>query len=325
MKTQTARQFKTLSFVILLLTIFFFAFFDNSKHIPVLALVNPFADDPYDAVGSFGIQLSFLAALLSLIRAFRPYTVKEIPPSQQLLILRGETVALLSIFVTLIADIIAMIRYPLMWMNSPAGWILAGLVGGLVLLTILMGLLLYRITVKSTFAFAKHSWTRAILFFVSILILAIYPVDLLESIPAGIFSALLGMIILFISTWALATTIFPKTETAFEDVFDDFVSIYRWIKSHIGLVAQLERFINLKWVHALFKWLNPRKHKWNFIILLALAMGGALMLVEVINEGISTNLNTVLLILAIFLSIEGMGVILGYYLFAELLGIFRKE
>ncbi|HLO15812.1 MAG TPA: hypothetical protein VK206_13350 [Anaerolineales bacterium] len=325
MKTQTARTFKTLSFVLFLLTIFFLAFFDNSKHIPALALVNPFADDPYDAVGSFGIQLSFLAAWLSLIRAFRPYTVKEFPPTQQLLILRGETVVLLSIFVTLMADIIAMIRYPLMWMNSPAGWILAGLVSGLVLLTILMGLLLYRVAINSSISFANRSWARAILFLISVLILAAYPADFLESILGGILSALLGMVTLFVATWAPATAIFPDTEMEFEDVLDDFKAIYREIKARVRLISSLEKLTNANWLHRLLDWLNPRKHKWNFIILLALAMGGALMLVEVVNEGMSTNLNTVLLIPAIFLSIEGMGVLLGYYLFAEFLGIFRKE
>ena len=92
MRTQTPRSLKTMSFFVFLLTIFFLAFFDNSKNIPLLAVVNPFAEDPYDAVGSFGIQLAFFAALLSLIRAFRPYATKEIPSNQQVLILRGETV-----------------------------------------------------------------------------------------------------------------------------------------------------------------------------------------------------------------------------------------
>ena len=87
MRTQTVRSFKTISFVVFLLTIFFLAVFDNSKNIPLLAVVNPFAEDPYDAVGSFGIQLAFFAAFLSLIRAFRPYATKEIPSDQLSLIL----------------------------------------------------------------------------------------------------------------------------------------------------------------------------------------------------------------------------------------------
>ena len=325
MRTQTTRPFKTLSFVVFLLVIFFLAFFDNSKHIPWLAAVNPFADDPYDAVGSFGIQLSFFVALLSLIRAFRPYGTKEIPSSQLFLILRGETVALLCVAVTLTSDIVALLRYLSMWKSSPAGWILAGIVGGLSLLITSAGLLLYRVAANSSVPVAKHSRIKAILFPVGLLILAVYPVDLLESILGGIFTALIGMTIFFISTWALATAIFPQTELEFEDVFDDLASIFREIKSRIKFLSQLETLAKIGWLQRSFHWLNPRQNKWNLIILIALIMGGSLMSVEALREGISTDANMVLLILAIFLGIEGVGVVLGYLLFAEFLGIFRKE
>jgi hypothetical protein len=325
MRTQTAGSFKTISFVIFLLTIFFLAFFDNSKNIPLLAVVNPFAEDPYDAVGSFGIQLAFFAALLSLIRAFRPYLTKEIPSTQLLLILRGEIVALVSIIVTLTADIVAMVRYPSMWMNSSGGLILGGLVGGLVLLTTIVSLPLYRMVVNGSFPFANRSWRRVILFPVGIFILAFYPANLLESILGGIFTALVGMLILFISTWALATAIFPPAEMEFEDVLDDLVSIYQYIKSRIGLASQLEKLTNAKRLHKFLGWLNPRKHKWNFIILIALVMGGSLMLMETSREGMSSDTKVVLLILAIFLGVEGAGIILGYFLFAGFLGIFRND
>ena len=325
MRIQTARSSKTISFVVFLLTIFFVAFFDNSKNIPLLAAVNPFADDPYDAVGSFGIQLAFFAAILSLMRSFRPYATKEIPSNQQLLILRGETVTLLSIIVTLTADIVALLRYPSMWMNTFGGMILAGLVAGLVSVTILVSLMLYRMVVKSPFAFANRSWTRIILFPVSIFVLAIYPADLLETVAGGIFTALLGMLILFISTWALATVILPWNETGYKDVFDDFAAIYREIKSRIKFIPRLEGVTNISWLQRLFSWLNPRRHKWNSIMLIALVMGGSLMLVEALSEGISKDAHVVLLVLGVFLGLEGTGIVLGYFLFAEFLGIFRKD
>ena len=324
MNTQTARSLKTLAFVVFVLVIFFLAFFDNSKHIPFLAAVNPFADDPYDAVGSFGTQLSFFAAFLSLIRALRSYVTKEIPSHQQLLILRGETVALVSIVVTFTADMVAMLRYISMWKKSPAGWILAGILCGLILLTILAGLLIYRIAVTYHVFVANRSWVRAMLFPVSILILVVYPANLLDSIPGGIFSAVLGMALLFISTWALVTTIFPQNEIEFEDILDDFTSIYREIQSRVKFIPRLEGFAKIDWLKRLFSWLNPRQHRWNLIILIALLMGGLLMLAEALKEGLSTDANMVLLILAIFLGIEGAGVVLGYFLFARFLGLFRE-
>jgi hypothetical protein len=227
--------------------------------------------------------------------------------------------------VTLTADVIAMFRYLSMWKNTAAGWILAGIVGGLAVLTTLVGLLLYRITINSSVSLTNCSWARLIIFPVGMLILAAYPAGLLESLLGGIFTALVGMIILFISTWALATTIFPENEMEFEDVFDDVASIYRKLKSRIKFVSLLEDFARPNWFRKPFNWLNPHKHKRNFIILIALLMGGILMIIEAFHEGVSTSATITLFILAIFLGMEGVGVVLGYLLFAEFLGIFRKE
>ena len=325
MRVQTAKPLRTISLVVFVLAVFFFAFVDTSKHIPFLAMINPFADDPYDAVGSFGIQLSLFAALLSLLRAFRPYPTKEIPSNQCLLILRVETVALLAIFVTLIADSAALFRYVSMWQSSPAGWVLAGLVGGLMLLTLLVSMQLYRIAGKLLFSFPNRSWIQVLLFPLCILILAVYPANLLESIPGGIFSALLGMIILFLSTWALATTIFPPTEINFEDVFDDLAAIYKKIKSRAQFISPLESLAKADWLGNLFHWLNPRKHKWNLVILIGLLMGVSLMLVEAFQEGVSSSSSVVLLVFGVFVGIEGAGIVLGYILFSRFLGIFREE
>lgn len=325
MKTQSSRSFQTLSSVVLLLVIFFWAFFDISKKAEVLAVVNPFAEDPYDAVGSFGIQLALVAALLSFLRAFRPYPFREIPPAQQLLILRGETVVLLSIVVTLAADIMAMVRYPLMWRESSGGWILLGMMGVVIFLTVLTGLWLYRLARIYPVSSANHSGRRLIILPVSMLILAVYPADLQDSIPGGILSALLGMVILFVCTWALATVIFPPTERRFEDVLDDFASMYQAAKSRIRGVSLLEKLAEIQLLRSLFERLNPRGHKWNLVLLVALVMGAALLLAEALNEGLSTNMNIALLVIAVFVGIEGLGVILGYQLFGEFLGIFRKE
>jgi hypothetical protein len=87
----------------------------------------------------------------------------------------------------------------------------------------------------------------------------------------------------------------------------------------------LEKLTNAKRLHKLFDWLNPRKHRWNFIMLIALVMGGSLILVEALSEGISTDANVVLLVFGVFLGLEGAGIVLGYFLFAEFLGIFRKD
>jgi hypothetical protein len=116
----------------------FWVFFNASKHWPSLAAVNIFAEDPYDAAGSFGIQLAGLAALLSLVRSLRPEP--QGPTLARLaLILRGNVVVLLAAAVTLLADGLALLRYADRWTASIVGWWLAGWVGGLMALTLLVG------------------------------------------------------------------------------------------------------------------------------------------------------------------------------------------
>jgi hypothetical protein len=72
------------------LAILLFPFFDICKHAPALALVNAFAEDPYDAVGSFGIQLAPFLSLLAVLRAFRPYPSEQTPDRQRVLMVRAR-------------------------------------------------------------------------------------------------------------------------------------------------------------------------------------------------------------------------------------------
>ncbi len=141
-----SRQFKVNALLTFALALLFYLFFQVSKHNPALSQANAFAEDPYDAVGSFGFQSALFIALLSLIRAFRPYRSGEALNTQELLLTRGEYFSCLSIAVTLIADIVAMIRHPSIWINGPAGYTLAALVGGMALLKALMLWLLYSTT-----------------------------------------------------------------------------------------------------------------------------------------------------------------------------------
>src|SRR5438094_1850842 len=137
-----SKQLKGIAFLIFVLAVLFYLFFQVSKHHPALSQVNAFAEDPYDAVGSFGVQFALFTALLSLVRAFRPYQPDKALDSQELLLLRGAYLSCLSIAVTLVADVVAMTRHPSVWLGEPAGYLLAALVGGMTLLTALVGWLI---------------------------------------------------------------------------------------------------------------------------------------------------------------------------------------
>jgi hypothetical protein len=326
MKTQFANRRKLISLSVFLLAILFFVFFDRSKHVNALAEVNPFSVDPFDAVGSFGVQFALFTALLSLVRVYRPYTENETNANQELLILRSEITTVLSISVTLGADIVSMVRYLSVWIPSPAGRTLAAMVGGMAVVTALTGWQIFRC---SDSQLGRGSWRPgAIICPTGVLILAVYPSVWDEGFFGGISTALLGMVLFFIVVWALSIGISPEIDDQYEDSIDDLGAIYRWIKAHAvfvnGLFQMDEKFIRQLPIRSILGWLDLRKHAWNFVILAAIAMGIALALAEAIGEGVSPIPGRFAIVMAVFIGIEGAGILFGYALLARFLGIYRK-
>src|ERR1035437_7049083 len=79
-------HYKLNTIVVFLLSIVFVWFFFYCKHDFRLSKVNVFNVDPYDGVGSIGTQVSFLAAMLSIMRLVLSCVTKVLPDSQIILI-----------------------------------------------------------------------------------------------------------------------------------------------------------------------------------------------------------------------------------------------
>jgi hypothetical protein len=324
-------RLKVSALLTFVLAVLFYLFFQSSKHQPALSQVNAFADDPYDAVGSFGVQLALFIALLSLLRAFRPYQADRALDSQEQLLLRGEYLLCLSVAVTLAADIVAMIRHPAIWIGQSAGYVLAALVVGMALFTALVMWLLHYATQNRRSPSTPGTWTRAIgISFVSLLILTFYPESWRQSVPGELLTVLVGAALLFVPLWAIGTAISLAPGACFEDFIDDLIAVYRWLKAHIGplvvLCSLFEKILNWSFVHAVLDWLNPRKHTWNLIILIGIIMGMMLALGETLGEGGGPHqIGRFAMIVAIFISLECIAILLGYALLAKPLGLFRKS
>ncbi|MGB8644382.1 MAG: hypothetical protein WCF84_04045, partial [Anaerolineae bacterium] len=205
-----SRTNRLYALAILLVAVLFFFFFDATKHNPALSQVNPFADDPYDAVGSFGVQLALLTALLSLVRAFRPYPSDVASDSRQALLIRGEYVSCLSVAVTLAADGVAMIRHPSLWVGSAAGLGLAGLIAGMAGAVALVGWRVYRAAPHPLAPPSRKVWMNAIAAgAVGLLILAFYPEAWRASVPGAIGTVLVGAATLFVPVRAFGLALSP--------------------------------------------------------------------------------------------------------------------
>ncbi len=315
------------------LAILLFPFFEVCKHAPALSLVNAFAEDPYDAVGSFGVQLAPFLSLLAVLRAFRPYPSEKTRDRQQALFARAAYCSCLAVAVTLVADTIAMIRHPSLWLGVAEGYVLAALLGGMVLLTALVLWSISRVTRPFPLRSPLQRWTKASAFSLAgILILALYPEELRQSIPGALLTIAVGALFLFGLVWAVGTAIAPDLDTPFEDVIDDLVAAYQWEKVHtdpsdpsLALDSVLEKLLTLSLVRSVFRWLNPRKHPWNIAILLGVFMGIALLRLEMSGEGGSPQIGKLAMVAAVFIGAECGGVLLGYALLAKPLGLFRPD
>jgi hypothetical protein len=114
-------------------SLIFWAFFQISKRWG-FAAANPFADDPVDAIGSIAVQVALAVSVLTVARAASVSRVSTAPTYKTWLIVRGNSVALLAIAVTLSADIFMELQHPT-WNESTWGMLLIVGLGTVALLT----------------------------------------------------------------------------------------------------------------------------------------------------------------------------------------------
>jgi hypothetical protein len=61
------------------------------------------------------------------------------------------------------------------------------------------------------------------------------------------------------------------------------------------------------------------------VVLVSLATGLSLLMLEAVVEGLSPRLSTLLLVVSVYLGMEAAGIGLVYLLFGKFLGIFRVD
>jgi hypothetical protein len=327
--------FKPAALFVSLIALVFFAFFNASKQIPVLAAANPFAEDPYDAVGSFGIQLAMATALLSALRALRSGRERQGPDVRIPLIIRAGTVSLLSVFVTLAADGIALARYPHVWMPFQAGRLLATMVGTMFLLTALGGWGLARAARGTRFQSRnRRSITVTVLILLlSAIILADCPESWRMNTLGAIFTALVGMLLLMIPVAALSWLWAAQIQGQFDDLFDDISWIWKNVAATLStrvrwlaaLFGWLDRIFMSRPVLAMANWLDPRRHPARFGWSISALLGIGFLIGYSVDEGLPPSLPRSLFVGSVLFSIELAGALVSYVLFAKFLGIYRDE
>lgn len=190
------------------LAVLFYWSFMFAKHDAALRHVIPFSDDPYDAVGSFGVIVGMLIALLSLLRAFRPY--REAPTMvQRVYLVRSQEAVVLAVFITLASDAVAMARHPSMWIGAASRDRLVALLSVLVIITAAVHLLV-RAAQQNLGGFGTTRWAvPPTVTLLALLILSGYPEHLINRISTHLLTVVAGAIVLFASMRFLLNALVP--------------------------------------------------------------------------------------------------------------------
>jgi len=140
MNAQSVKHIHRVTALILLTAILFYLFFQINKRSPFVE-ANPFAVDPYDAVGSIAIQVAVLISLLSYARVLR--WRDEATQNKASLILHGHILVLAAIFMPLcsyaLAEFVQLVP-PSLWRS-----LLIAELGSMFLLTLICGLALWAV------------------------------------------------------------------------------------------------------------------------------------------------------------------------------------
>ena len=290
-------KFKISAIAVLIVSILFYLFFEISKQDAVFSSVNPFAEDPYDAIGSFGTQAAAFLAILSCVRAFWPYPTNTESGNQRALLARTQMMTILAVGITLAGDAVAMLRHSSLWDKSYRGHQLAGLGGGMALVSAVAGWLVYRVAHGIALPVVPHVWRRAaIVSFAAALILALYPATLRQSMPGALFTAIVGMTLLFVPMWALGTALVP----------------YR---------IELGQY-DTAWLVRLYS----RKYLWGLIVLTGILTGFFLALAELRGNGGWPHLTSkVFFVTLVYVGLETTGILMGYVLLRRPLGLFSQS
>ncbi len=264
----------------------FWLWFQLTK-LPWIAAADPFADDPYDAVGSIAVQAAAGLAILSLARASRPPRRSAAAwrrRDDDQFVLRGVLLVVAGVIATLATDTLAVAEQPGLLATSPVAS--AFLVGGLVALG--AGAI-------ATAVALTRAWRRLDRCYAGLPTHSSYRRGMLAEAALDV-ARLAWWPVAWASRHVASLDRLVKRAT-------QFIAHSRAARSATRLV-----------VRAL-------DHPWWTLITVAAGLGAAFVAAEMVQEGPPADAGTAVLVLTVFVTIEVVAVLAGFLLFGAYLGL----
>jgi hypothetical protein len=211
------------------------------KHSPAFRDIIPFANDPYDAVGSFAFIAANLLAATSLVRVFLSQFFGS--SGDSLYISRTQAAVSLCVLMTISADAIALLRHTSMWWGAPGEP--AMLASLLCLLAASIGTLLLARR-RSPSASPRRWFPASAVFLGTLLCLWLYPESLIDSTLTHLLTIDLGALLLFMPVTFFVLALLPvEPSTARPDRASRRRGVVpRWaVAALLGLAVGLSAFL----------------------------------------------------------------------------------
>ena len=286
------RTLKRNAIIVLALAIWFYWSFMFAKHNESLRNVIPFGVDPYDAVGSFGVVIGMILAMLALVRAFRPYRDRVPSIAQRVYLIRSQMAVVLVVMITLAVDIVAMARHRA-WVNSPSRNELVALLAALALVGVAVQLLI-RTGQRALPKVDSNRWAHAATaVLLAIFIVAVYPERLMNATVTHLFTIVMSAALLFAPMRPLLNALVP---------YDDAREI------PTGTRPPHHRSLS-------------SKHRWGIVLILGAVIGGFLVIGEMSEGGGTPTVSRLLFIASIFVGLAIAGFLIAYVFVGAPLGL----
>lgn len=273
----------------------FYLFFMTAKHDAALSSIIPFAFDPYDAIGSFAVETAVFLAMLSVVRTIRLVRMENPDVAHSVFLARTHMGVVFAVLLTLVGDVVAMLRHVSEWTGHPATTELVLWLVGMGVLASSLGIALSFVARTIGVAFWPRKWHKATLVSVAMVaILAFYPEQLIHTNVGELLTVVVGAVLLYVPMWAWGEALVPSPAE-------------RHQKTQV----------------------RSRLAHWMVVILVAMGIGLVLVLGESTESGGGSGGRGIqvlhaLHVVAVYVGLEVAAVLIGYGLLKNHLGLFRS-
>lgn len=264
---------------------FFFSWaFFFLKHNPLLRDIIPFAEDPYDAIGSLAFIAANLLAATSLARVLLPHFIGRSGAS--IYVSRTQAAVSLCVLMAVAADAIAMLRHLSQWWGTSAAPALLAILASLLATSISMLIMVCR---QSQPPSSRGWMTPGLIFSGSLLCLRFYPDSMVHNLLLHLITCDLADVLLAAPVAYFALALFPQQLSA---------------TAHVARTSRAFGAV-------------PR---WTIVALLGLGIGLAAFLAEIRESAASISITRIALVGSVYAYLGLSGLLIAYAFLRKPLG-----